>query len=153
MDKVLTGRTNIVGAASLTGKAEDGGAYVPKEFDVNLLMLYGHMVAAGRSYIPALSEYLWFAAKIGLILTVLLDYFARAYSLAPDHPMVNLSIGIAYLHRAMQRQSDNRHWDILQAMTFLFEYHDIRNSDHEHWRERQEAEYNIARAFHQIGTS
>ena len=56
MDKVLTGKA-IVGAASLTGKTEDGGAYIPKEFDLNLLMLYGHMLAAGRSYIPALSTF------------------------------------------------------------------------------------------------
>ncbi|KAI5808754.1 hypothetical protein DFH27DRAFT_589841 [Peziza echinospora] len=132
MDKVLTGKA-IIGAASLTGKAEDGGAYVPKEFDLTLLMLYGHMLAAGRSYIPAL------------------NYYARAYSIDPNHPMINLSIGIAYLHRSMQRQSDNRHWEVLQAMAFLFEYHKLRASDKCSWDEIQEAEYNIGRAFHQIG--
>lgn len=56
MDKAITGK-NIVGAASLTAKGEDGGTFVPKDFDFTLLMVYGHMLAAGRSYIPALSMY------------------------------------------------------------------------------------------------
>lgn len=55
MDKALTGKA-IVGAASLTAKGEDGGVYIPKEYDFALLMVYGHMLAAGRSYIPALSS-------------------------------------------------------------------------------------------------
>lgn len=55
MDKVLTGK-NIVGAASLTAKGQDGSTYVPKNYDFTLLMVYGHMLAAGRSYIPALSK-------------------------------------------------------------------------------------------------
>ena len=55
MDKAVTGKA-IVGAASLTAKDEDGGTYIPKEFDLNLLILYGHMLAAGKSYIPALSK-------------------------------------------------------------------------------------------------
>ena len=57
MDKAITGK-NIVGAASLTAKDEVGGTYVPKDYDFSLLTVYGHMLAAGRSYIPALSRLL-----------------------------------------------------------------------------------------------
>ena len=67
--------------------------------------------------------------------------------------MINFSIGVAYLHRSMQRQSDNRHWEVLQAMAFLFEYYASREkaSTRGRWDELQEAEYNIGRALHQIG--
>ncbi|KAF8477123.1 hypothetical protein BDZ91DRAFT_787718 [Kalaharituber pfeilii] len=135
MDKALTGKA-IVGAASLTAKCEDGAAYVPKDFDLALLMLYGHMLAAGRGYIPAL------------------NYYARAHSINPDHPLINLSIGVAYLHRSMQRQTDNRHWEVLQAMAFLFEYRRVKEEikkTYGYWDQLQEAEYNIGRAFQQIG--
>ncbi|RPB21692.1 TPR-like protein [Terfezia boudieri ATCC MYA-4762] len=137
MDKAITGK-NIVGAASLTAKGEDGGTFVPKNFDFTLLMVYGHMLAAGRSYIPAL------------------NYYSRAYSLDPDHPLLKLSIAIAYLHRSMQRQSDNRHWEILQSMAFLFDYHNAKEETTKafgHWDQLQEAEYNVGRAFHQLGLS
>ena len=56
MDKVLTGKA-VVGAASVTAKNQDGSTQIPKGYEPNLLMLYGHMLAAGRSYAPALSSY------------------------------------------------------------------------------------------------
>lgn len=56
----------------------------------------------------------------------------------------------------MQRQSDNRHWEILQSMAFLFDYHKAKEEAQKtfgHWDQLQEAEYNVGRAFHQLGTS
>src|ERR1700727_200578 len=81
----------------------------------------------------------------------------RARSLASPDPVLELSIGLACLHRAMQRQADNRHILILQGMTFIFNYYRLVNA--QSWKfpgiaglsMRQEAEYNVGRAFHQLG--
>ena len=54
MDESIDGkkRTN---AASLTNIDEAGREYKPERLDTNLLMLYGHILASGKSYISALS--------------------------------------------------------------------------------------------------
>lgn len=63
----------------------------------------------------------------------------------------------------MQRQAENRHMQALQAMTFLFEYYDIRcdqepkDVEDEMEKEmvkdayKQEADYNVARSFQHLG--
>jgi general transcription factor 3C polypeptide 3 (transcription factor C subunit 4) len=79
-----------------------------------------------------------------------LDYFYRAHALDPDNPVINLTIGLAYVHYALKRQSENRQHLILQGMTFLFIYYDSRIQS-PHIEERQEANYNIARAYHMLG--
>src|SRR5271154_2762435 len=70
--------------------------------------------------------------------------------------MLELSIGISYLHRAMQRQASNRHLIVLQAFTFLFQYRQLiyeQSNNHASMGAamRQQAEYNLARAFQQLG--
>ena len=71
--------------------------------------------------------------------------------------MLELSIGISYLHRAMQRQASNRDIIVLQAFTFLFQYRQlIYEQSNKHpgilgAAMRQQAEYNLARAFQQLG--
>jgi general transcription factor 3C polypeptide 3 (transcription factor C subunit 4) len=81
----------------------------------------------------------------------------RARALGPPDPLLELSIGLAYLHRAMQRQADNRHILVLQGMTFVFQYYRAiqerarRYTANQGAAMRQEAEYNVARAFHQTG--
>lgn len=64
--------------------------------------------------------------------------------------MINLSLALGYLHHAIKRQSENRHYLIMQGFSFLFTYHDIRQSS-QIVTERQEADYNVARAFHMLG--
>lgn len=90
--------------------------------------------------------------------------------------MILLCLGIANLYRALQRQTLNRHSQILQAFSFFLEYRDVRVEDAkvisqllEHnqddelmegtdqseltrtlW-EVQEVHYNLGRAFHGIG--
>lgn len=80
-----------------------------------------------------------------------------------DDALLELSIGIAYLHRSMQRQANNRHIMVLQAMTFIFQYYRLYYEksyiydNHDGVDEgagaamRQQAEYNVGRCFHQIG--
>jgi len=54
MDESISGikRTN---AASLTNVDEHGREYKPERLDTSLLMLYGHILASGKSYLSALS--------------------------------------------------------------------------------------------------
>jgi general transcription factor 3C polypeptide 3 (transcription factor C subunit 4) len=160
MDQSLDGvkRTN---AASLTNIDGEGKEYKPKRMNPALLMLYGHILASGRSYISAL------------------NYYTRVYTMMPNDPMVLLSIGLAYLHRSMQRQGENRHLQALQAMAFMTEYYDQRTArkpvdeaagsgdvgnggkagdadeledeEMKHDELVQEGEYNLGRSLHQIG--
>lgn len=64
--------------------------------------------------------------------------------------MINLSIGLGYVHYALKRQAENRQFHVLQGMAFLFRYYDNRRGSSQ-VEERQEAHYNIARAYHVLG--
>ncbi|KAH0559240.1 hypothetical protein GP486_004247 [Trichoglossum hirsutum] len=113
--------------------ADDQGMSVENaDMDVALLVLYGHILYSGRGYGYALI------------------YFFRAHKLDPQNPMINLSIGLSYLLLSLKRQTENRHYQIIQGFNFLFRYYDIRKES-PHPEERQEAEYNIARAYHMLG--
>jgi len=71
------------------------------------------------------------------------EYF-RAYKALPNEPVINLCIGLAYLHQSLSRSVPHRQYCVMQAFCFLFQYYGIRNKN-------QEANYNLARAFHQLG--
>ncbi|ORZ30704.1 hypothetical protein BCR44DRAFT_148624, partial [Catenaria anguillulae PL171] len=92
-----------------------------------LLTLYGHILSCAASYLPAITHYV------------------RAYALSPTDPMVNFALGSAYLHRAMQRKSDNRHLQIAQGLAFMFRYAEYATHP------KVLVMYNLGRAFHQIG--
>jgi general transcription factor 3C polypeptide 3 (transcription factor C subunit 4) len=84
-------------------------------------------------------------------------YYLRAKALGVKDRLLDLCIGVAYLSRAMQRQANNRHKMILQGMTFLTEYYRAEYSFAETLsraeavERRVVAEYNMGRAFHQLG--
>ncbi|KZV90252.1 TPR-like protein [Exidia glandulosa HHB12029] len=73
-------------------------------------------------------------------------YMMHAFELYPKDPVVCLTLAITCLGRAMQRQADNRHYMIVQAMAFLTKYKALRGPTH-----REEADYNLGRAFQQLG--
>ena len=110
VDELLTG-TKITGAGVLFSRKsqftatnsvlEHEPVYIPERQVVTLIVLYGHMLSAGKSYASELF------------------YFLLANHLVPDDPVICLSAATAYLYRAMQRQSENRHLQILQAMFFF----------------------------------
>ena len=79
-----------------------------------------------------------------------MNYYYRAYALDPKNPMVNLSLGLAYIQHALKRQSDNRQHGILQGLTFLHNYYESRRES-THFEERQEAHYNMGRTYHLLG--
>lgn len=64
--------------------------------------------------------------------------------------MIKLPLALGYLHYALKRQADNRHHILTQGLALLLEYYDdrVRSSSAS---ERQEAEYNVARAYHLLG--
>ncbi|KAI9789279.1 MAG: transcription factor TFIIIC subunit tfc4 [Peltula sp. TS41687] len=118
--------------ASYTSKDSEGNLAVNDDMDVALLTLYGHMLYAGTNYAFALT------------------YFFRAYSCDPTNPLLNLFLGLCYIHYALKRQSTNRHHLITQGLSFLLAYHDMRMQSPE-VVERQEAEFNLARTYHTLG--
>ncbi|KAL4941666.1 hypothetical protein BDV06DRAFT_177388 [Aspergillus oleicola] len=119
--------------AALSTKDEKGTAIPADEMDVALLVLYGHILYSGNSFYPAL------------------NYFFRAYALDDKNPAVLLSIGLCYIHHSMKRQSDNRHYQIMQGLSFMNEYRRIRERKESLLVERQEMEFNFARVWHTLG--
>ncbi|OJD18911.1 hypothetical protein AJ78_01097 [Emergomyces pasteurianus Ep9510] len=118
--------------ATLTTKDASGQPIPAEDMDVPLLVLYGHILYAGTSFTNAL------------------NYFFRAYALAPENPVVLLSIGLSYIHHSLKRQSDNRHYLIMQGLSFLQEYRCVREKSPIP-QERQEVEFNFARVWQMLG--
>ncbi|KAI9678836.1 MAG: transcription factor TFIIIC subunit tfc4 [Caeruleum heppii] len=117
---------------SYTAKDSQGNLFINDEMDVGLLMLYAQMLCMGGSYFNAF------------------NYFFRASELDPTNPMIKLFLAISYMHVALKRQSDNRHYLIMQGFTFIFEYYNLRKAS-SNLIEQQEAEYNVGRCLHLLG--
>ncbi|KAK9467184.1 hypothetical protein V1512DRAFT_262142 [Lipomyces arxii] len=136
MDSILEGKA-IVG--SIKVKHGDNGESSSNEMTGNpiLLTLYGQILAASRSHVPSLS------------------YYMRAFEIAPTDPMILFSIALAHLHRAMQRQTNNRHLQVVQGLSYLVDYCRARSKLYKDlptcWVEEQETNYNMGRAFHMLG--
>lgn len=104
---------------------------MPTKNNPIIVALYGQMSLAAKSYQSAIF------------------YLLHAYDYCPEDPVVCLSLAIASLGRAMQRQSDNRHHMIAQGMAFLSQYRTLRKSSGDEML--AEVDYNFGRAFHQLG--
>ncbi|EEP81788.1 conserved hypothetical protein [Uncinocarpus reesii 1704] len=117
---------------SLTTKDEAGNPIPAEDMDVALLVLYGHILYAGNSFTNAL------------------NYFLRAYALDPKNPAVLLSVGLSYIHHSLKRQADNRHYLVMQGLSFMQEYRRVREVSSVP-QERQEVEFNSARVWHMLG--
>lgn len=73
----------------------------------------------------------------------------RARSLDPTNPMVNLSLGLAYVHYGLKRQSANRQYLLLQGQAFLSRYLELgRDGQSGSMAERL---YNVGRLFQLLG--
>ncbi|KKK11940.1 RNA polymerase III transcription factor TFIIIC subunit (Tfc4) [Aspergillus rambellii] len=119
--------------AALSTKDDMGEAIPAEEMDVALLVLYGHILYSGNSFYPAL------------------NYFFRAYALDDQNPAVLLSIGLCYIHHSLKRQSENRHYQIMQGLSFMNEYRRVRERPGSLLIERQEMEFNFARIWQSLG--
>ncbi|KAI4293967.1 hypothetical protein K525DRAFT_274730, partial [Schizophyllum commune Loenen D] len=103
---------------------------LPKEYSPVNMIAYGMTCVAARSYQSALV------------------YLLHAYDYSPDDPVLCLLLAIASLGRAMQRQADNRHHLVAQALAFLSKYRTVRSGVR---GGRGETDYNFGRAFQQLG--
>ncbi|XP_064605107.1 general transcription factor 3C polypeptide 3-like [Liolophura sinensis] len=61
----------------------------------------------------------------------------------PNNALLNLCIGLTFVHMAAQKFADKRHALLTQGCSFLHKYMDLRG-------ECQEAYYNLGRAMHQL---
>ncbi|EFZ01041.2 RNA polymerase III transcription initiation factor complex [Metarhizium robertsii ARSEF 23] len=114
-----------------TGENEEAGDLTSLDIDICLLMLYGHILFTSTSY------------------SYSLGYFLRARSLDPTNAMINLSLGLAYVHYGLKRQSSNRQYLILQGQSFLSLYaRQHTNGDDYALAERY---YNMGRLFQLLG--
>ncbi|KAE8396676.1 hypothetical protein BDV23DRAFT_143350 [Aspergillus alliaceus] len=121
--------------ARLSTRDENGEPIPANEMDIALLVLYGHILYSGNSFLPAL------------------NYFFRAYALDDQNPAVLLSIALCYIHHSLKRQSENRHFMIMQGLAFMNEYRRVREQPGSLPQERQEMEFNYARVWHLLGLS
>ncbi|XP_063983075.1 general transcription factor 3C polypeptide 3 isoform X2 [Diachasmimorpha longicaudata] len=74
-----------------------------------------------------------------------LNDYVSLFKVAPS-PLLALLIGVTFLQMSSQKFSGKKHRLAIQAMAFLKKYRDMRGKDM-----RQESNYNIARAMHQLG--
>lgn len=123
----------------------------PTKNDPTLPTFYGQSLIMAKSYQSAICMCLQYST---LVITNCFtsDYLLHAYRFFPNDPLICITLAIASLGRAMQRQSDNRNYLIVQAMGFMEKYRALRglgNND----PYADEIEYNFGRAFHQIGAS
>lgn len=77
-------------------------------------------------------------------------YLTRAYRQYYNDPTICFVLGLSHIHRSMQRNSANRHIQLLQGISYLMEYKALRLSQATIY-EKQETEYNFGRLFHMIG--
>lgn len=64
--------------------------------------------------------------------------------------MVNLSVGLGYVHHGLKRQADNRQYLIMQGIAAIFEYADTRSLSVSQVV-RREVSFTLARVFHMLG--
>ncbi|SCU95807.1 LAFA_0G02410g1_1 [Lachancea sp. 'fantastica'] len=119
----------VAGQASVTNKKVDNP---DKRKSPYLHYIYAMLLYSSKGFLLAL------------------QYLNRLQPELQFDPMVNLMMGLAHLHRSMQRLTAARHIQILHGFRFLYRYHEIRSTKYSAI-ERQEADYNIGRAFHLLG--
>ncbi|CAI5758544.1 unnamed protein product [Candida verbasci] len=98
----------------------------------DLVYIYANLLGGSRSYNSSVF------------------HLYRAYIDYDKDPMICLVLGLAHVHRSMQRLSENRHMQLLQGISYLLEYKETRETNATIY-EIQEVEYNFGRLFHMIG--
>ncbi|PLW46445.1 hypothetical protein PCANC_11126 [Puccinia coronata f. sp. avenae] len=100
----------------------------PTKFSPIFLLTFAQILAGTRSFKSAIV------------------YYLRLRESYPDEPLINLLLAITYVQRAMQRQTDNRHHQIVQGIAFYHHYRSVRSKEF-----GQEVEYNLGRIYHGLG--
>ncbi|KAG8732634.1 transcription factor TFIIIC subunit tfc4 [Ceratobasidium sp. 423] len=108
---------------------------------------YGQISGGTRSYQSAICEHI--DRHAGLVTDDDIDYLLKAYDMAPNDPVICLSLGTACIGRAMQRQADNRNHMVTQGFAFLSKYRSLRADEGP--LKAEEVDYNLGRGFQQLG--
>ena len=127
-DSILSGK-KITGMATITADLKN--VKLSREHP-ELLYVYANLLGGSRSYVSSIV------------------YLNRAYKEYKQDPMICIVLGLAHVHRSMQRLSNNRHIQLLQGISYILEYKSHREKDASPF-ELQEIEYNFGRLFHMIG--
>ncbi|XP_028557053.1 general transcription factor 3C polypeptide 3 [Dendrobium catenatum] len=72
------------------------------------------------------------------------EEYLQAYKHQPENPLINLCVGTALINLALGFRLQNKHQCVVQGFAFLYNYLSICNN-------KQEALYNIARAYQHVG--
>ncbi|QPG74017.1 hypothetical protein FOA43_001334 [Brettanomyces nanus] len=78
-----------------------------------------------------------------------LAYCLKLYHDFDKDPSLLFLLALSNLNRSTQRKTLNTNFQILQGLTFLFEYVELKDFDDPY--QKMEALYNVGRAFHQLG--
>ncbi|TKA32125.1 hypothetical protein B0A50_01373 [Salinomyces thailandicus] len=105
-----------------------------EDLDAGVSMMYGHMLAMTQN-----------TGSTGAT-----SYYLRALALQPDSFSINLVLGFCYMHNAMKRQTDNRHYNVQQGLSFMQRYYELRTVSGKAGHV-QEVEYNMAKTWHMLG--
>ena len=136
-------------ASKYPASRPSAGAFA-EDLDAALLMLYGHMLYAGRSYTSAISKYCHVRLVYRTLMEFRAGYFLRALSIDGSNKTIKQSLAYAYIHWALKRQAENRHCILVQGFGFLMEYYDECMATGG-VAQRQEAAFNLGRTFHLLG--
>lgn len=128
-DSVVSGN-KISGMATVTADIEGN---LPKEHP-DILYVYASLLGGNRSYVSSVV------------------YLTRAYKEYSQDYMICFNLGLAHVHRSMQRLSTNRHTQLLQGISYILEYRELRLAGASDY-EVQEVNYNLGRLFHMLGLS
>ena len=104
-------------------KAEEN--FTDKEPLIHLYALFGHLFLCSKGYSLAVKFYL------------------KALKLRPNDRILNLCVGIAFIHRSQQK-NDLRSENITRGLAFLRKHTEILGECPESW-------YNLARAYQHFG--
>ena len=93
---------------------EKSSAPKPTKHNPAIVTIHGQACNAGKSYQTALCAFPLLKQSIQLIKTWTV-YLLLAYDYFSEDPMICLTLAIASMGRAMQRQADNRNYLIVQV--------------------------------------
>ncbi|KAF9034869.1 hypothetical protein BJ165DRAFT_1598451 [Panaeolus papilionaceus] len=130
-DDEMPAPTTGGGGATVTVTASvDGAPMILTKENPVVVATYGQICIAAKSYHRDIF------------------YLLHAFDYHPNDPMICLCLAIASIRRAIQRQLDERHHLVMQAMAFLTTYHKLRGAT---TAGEREVECNFGRTFYQLG--
>ncbi len=122
----LKEKKDITGMAAITNKNVDLSTNHPL-----LNYIYASLLYFNKSYYSALA------------------YCVKLYKVFDKDPALLFLLALSNLNRSTQRKTLNTNFQILQGLTYLKEYAELKDMNDPY--QKMEVLYNIGRAFHQLG--